>query len=641
MDLFEKGDIVKGQLVFTKIFEVEMRLSVLAAIIITFPVLTHASKVKTAQPKWVTEQFNSMSLRDKIGQMIVPWMEGGYKNFAGPEFQRLQTAVTKHKVGGFIIFRGNPNSIITLTNKLQDLSPTPLLFAADYEYGLPTQTSSSGTSFPSNMGLAATGDSKNAYLAGKIIAQESRAIGINWIFAPVADVNNNPDNPVINTRSFGEDPIAVGKFAAAFSKGIHDGGAIATLKHFPGHGDTATDSHMDLPSITVDMQRLEKIELVPFKMGIEAGVKSVMVAHVTVPSVGGESLPATLNPKLNQELLRDKLGFKGLIVTDAMEMGAVVKSFSEEKSVVLSILAGADVILIPLTFEKAIDSIERAIKSGELTEARINQSALRILNEKYLLGLGTKRKPNLNVVNTLVQTPANNKITNEIAAKSITLLRNDDKIFPIEYPSTELAASKTVFILLSADVLGAEIPSKDAITARGRDLDVSELDVASRFKVEIWKRTHDPKIETSIKIIQLDKRSSPEEYQHAFNVSSSAEKIILASFVRRAAGKGTVAIPENQIKFVEELINKTRGSVGVMAFGSPYQIRQFPKVRNYAVTYGVDRAAVSAGARTLFGEVPFVGALPVRIPSLFEIGSGIITTIPSKVACNDKKAACN
>lgn len=616
----------------------------LSGILLALPLAVSASE-SDAENKWILKKLNSMSLRDKIGQMIVPWMEGGYKNFAGPEFQRLQMAVTKHKVGGFIVFRGNPNSIVSLTNKLQDLSKTPLLFAADYEYGLPTQTSSSGTSFPSNMGLAATGDPKNAYIAGNIIAQESRAIGINWIFAPVADVNNNPDNPVINTRSFGEDPIQVGNFAAAFSQGIHDGGAIATLKHFPGHGDTAIDSHMGLPSIPVDMARLEKIELVPFKIGIAAGVESVMVAHVTVPKIGGEHLPATLNPKLNQELLRAKLGFKGLIVTDAMEMGAVVNGFSEEKSVVLSVQAGADVVLIPLSFEKAIDSIEKAIKTGDLTVTRINESVQRILKVKFSLGLATKRKSNLNAVNNLVQSPGNFKITQGIADKSITLLRNNDQAFPIEFPSSELAAAKTVFILLSADSLGPEIPSKDAITARGRDLDVAELDAASRLKTEIWKRMNDPKIEALTKLIQLDKRSSDDEYQNAIKHISKAEKVVVASFVRRAAGKGTVALPENQVMFIEELLKKAKGSVAVMAFGSPYQLRQFPKVQNYAVTYGLDRVAVSAAARALFGEVPFQGKLPVRIPDLFEIGSGIVTTsqfqLPLKIACNDKKEKCD
>lgn len=575
------------------------------------------------QTSWVSKKLRSMSLREKVGQMIMPWMEGGFKNFEGPEFQRLKSAVLEYKVGGFIIFRGNPHSVALLTNKLQDLSRTALFFGADYEYGLPTQAGMSGTVFPSNMGLAATYDSGNAYLAAKVIGKEARAIGINWIFAPVADVNNNPDNPVINTRSFGEDPVLVGNFVSAFSKGIQEAGALATLKHFPGHGDTAVDSHLALPSIPASSARMEELELVPFKMGIEAGVKSVMAAHVIVPSIGGEGLPASLNPKIGHELLREKLGFRGLLVTDAMEMSAVINSFSEERSVVLSVLAGADVVLIPLNFEKAVVALERAVLNREIPLSRIDHSVRRILEEKYQLGLAKIKRVDVLSSNRLIQTAVHSKLAQDIAEKSITLLRNKDKIFPLKFPISKAEAQETLYILLSSDPLPPEIPTKDAARTRGRDLDLADLDVASQFKMEIWKRTTHPDIESSLSIVQLDKRSSPEEFLDVQKKAKSFKKVIVVSFVRRAAGKGTIALPENQVRFLEDLTNSRDSQVAILSLGSPYQIRQFPQIRNYALGYGLERTTVAASARAIFGEIPFLGKLPVSIPGLFPVGSGL------------------
>lgn len=595
-------------------------------VLAVFLSLNFSVQARKNAPKWVTNRLQSMPLREKIGQMIMPWMEGGFKNFQGPEFQRLKIAVAKYKVGGFIIFRGNPSSVAGLTNQLQDLSKTPLLFAADYESGLPTQAGMSGTFFPSNMGLAATQNTDDAYLTGKIIAQESRAIGIRWIFAPVADVNNNPDNPVINTRSFGEDPIKVGEFVSSLTRGIQDAGALATLKHFPGHGDTSVDSHLALPLIPANLKRLEEVELIPFKMGIEAGVKSIMAAHVTVSGLGGD-LPASLNPKIGVELLRNKLQYQGLLVTDAMEMGAVVNSFSEERSIILAVLAGADVILIPLNFENAINTIEKAVKNGEISLSRIDDSVRKILTEKYYLGLHRQKKINPLAVHQLIQRPENIKIGQGIAERSITLLRNEDKIFPVKFPITKAEAAETLFILLCSDALPSEVLSKDAARTRGRDLDLAELDVASLFKMEIWNRASNTEIETSLNIIQLDKRSSTEDFLAASNKAKKAKKVIIVSFVRRAAGKGTVALPENQVSFIESLVNSTEIPLAFFALGSPYQIRQFPNIRNYALGYGLERSTLMASARALFGEIPFTGKLPIRIPDLFSVGAGLTTSL--------------
>lgn len=448
-----------------------------------------------------------------------------------------------------------------------------------------------GTPFTTNMGVAASGDVQGAHRQGKIICEEMRAIGANWLFAPVADINNNPDNPVINIRSFGADPQRVGEFVAAVTRGTQEAGCLSTLKHFPGHGDTATDSHIGLSVVPIDRARLDKVELVPFQMGINSGVDSVMTAHLAVPQVTGDNLPGTLNPKISTGILRQELKFNGIITTDSMEMGAITKSFPNGESAVMAIKAGADVVLFPPNIEKAIEAIEAAVKKGEITEERINESVKRLLAAKNRLGLVQNRFVDLAKVNELVEKPENMREANATAEKSITLLRNDDGILPM----TKEKANKTLFVILAAD--------DDPIEG-----------VA--LMPEIQRRAG------QAKIIRLDPRSTDEEYKKVLNDARQADSIILAPFVKRAALKGTVALPENQTSFVKQMIALQK-PVAVIAFGSPYLIRQFPEAKNYVAAYAIEEVAQTAAARAIFGEVPFVGKLPVSVPGIFEIGSGI------------------
>ncbi|HEX9930606.1 MAG TPA: glycoside hydrolase family 3 N-terminal domain-containing protein, partial [Pyrinomonadaceae bacterium] len=489
-----------------------------------------------------------------------------------------------------ILFRGEANSIAALTNELQRMSKHPLLFAADYERGLRMQLRT-GTPFTTNMGVGATGDVQAAYRQGKIIAEEMRAIGVNWLFAPVADINNNPDNPVINIRSFGASPERVGEFVSALAKGVRDGGALATLKHFPGHGDTATDSHIGLSIVPVDKQRIEAVELVPFKMGIGSGVDAVMTAHLAMPKVTGDEVPGTLNPKITTDILRKELGFNGIVTTDAMEMGAIKKTYSDEKSVVMAVKAGADIVLLPSDARKTIDSIEAAVKSGELTEERINESVRRLLSAKYRLGLTQNRLVDLAKVNQLMEKPENVREANQTAEKSITLLRNGDNILPM----TAEKANKTLFVVIAAD---------------------DEPIEGVALMPEIARRA------PRAKIIRLDPRTISEEYSAAVKQAADYDAIVIAPFVKRAALKGTVALPENQTNFVRQMLALNK-PVAVVAFGSPYLIRQFPEAKNYVAAYAIEEVAQTAAARAMFGEVPFTGKLPVSVPGIFEIGAGI------------------
>ncbi len=540
--------------------------------------------------KWVEQTLKSLTLREKIGQMVVVGMSGEFTNTTSEKFAVLRRHIEENKLGGFIISRGEANSIAAQTNELQKISKVPLFFAADYERGLRMQLRT-GTPFTTNMGVGAAGDVQAAYRQGKIIAEEMRAIGVNWLFAPVADINNNPDNPVINIRSFGANPEKVGEFASALAKGVRDGGALATLKHFPGHGDTATDSHIGLAKISANKTQLEAVELVPFRAAISGGVDSVMTAHLAVPNVTGDDVPSTLNPKISNDILRNELGFKGIITTDSMEMGAIKKNYSDEKSAVLAVKAGADVVLLPNDAKKAIDTIEAAVKNGELSEARIDESVRRLLSAKYRLGLADNRFVDLAKVNQTVEKPENVREANATAEKSITLLRNQNEMLPMTIDK----ANKTLFVVIAAD--------DDAVEGIA-------------LIPEIQKRA------SKAKTVRLDPRSTVEEYKKVLDDAANFDAIVLAPFVKRAALKGTVALPENQTNFVKQII-ALKKPVAVIAFGSPYLIRQFPEVQNYVVTYAIEEVAQNAAARTIFGEVPFSGKLPVGVPGIFEIGVGI------------------
>lgn len=553
--------------------------------------ITSAQNTDKKQEKWVEKILKGMNLREKIGQMINIRLVGDFTNFQSERFLEYRREVEQNKIGGFTVYRGDANTIASLTNELQRISKVPLLFSADYERGLRMNVRN-GTPFTTNMGVGAAGDVQAAYRQGKIICEEMRAIGVNWLFAPVVDINNNPDNPVINVRSYGENPQKVGEFGSALAKGVKDANCLATLKHFPGHGDTATDSHIGLSVVPIDKARLDSVELVPFKMAIQSGVDSVMTAHVALPQITGDDVPSTLNPKVSNDILRKELNFDGIISTDAMEMGAIIKNYSEEKSVVMAVQAGADVILLPLNATNAINAVEAAVRRGEITEQRIDESVRRLLRAKYRIGLTENTQVDLTKVNQLVENPEYVREANSIAEKSITLLRNANEMLPLNVEK----ANRTLFVVAAADDDPAE---------------------GAAFMPEVQRRAQ------NAKILRLDYRNGKEDFEKAVAEARSFDSIVLAVFVKRAAGKGTVALPENLTNFVQQMISMKEKNIAVIAFGSPYLIRQFPEAKVYAVTYAIEDVAQNAAVRTLFGEVPFQGKLPVRIPNLFEIGAGI------------------
>lgn len=549
-----------------------------------------APRGELAQERWVEDTLRALTLRERIGQLIVTGTFGEFRNFKGEKFAELRRHIEQTRIGGFVFYRGDVLELAALTNEMQRLAKVPLLLAADFERGLPMQIKS-GTSFTHNMGVAAAGDPQAAYREGRIIAAEMRALGINWLYGPVSDVLNNPANTMVNVRSFGEDPRRVGEYVAAMVRGLRDGGVLSTAKHFPGHGDTAIDSHISLPVIHHNRAHLESVELVPFRAAIATGVDSIMTAHVALPTVTGDDVPASLSPRITTDLLRRDLKFDGIVTTDSLGMGAIVKNYQGVESAVLAIKAGADVALLPSDPRAAVDAIEGAVRRGEITPQRIDESVRRLLRAKYRVGLAHRRPVELAAVNHLIELPENVREAGRVAESSITLLRNGGNLLPLDVGRTPEA----LFIVMAGD---------------------DDPDQGRIFQAQIEQRVG------AGRVTRVDKRTTAAEYEQIMETAKRAGVVVVAPFVKRAALKGTIELPEAEAEFVRKLIG-TQKPVAVVAFGSPYQLQQFPETRAYMVTYAVEDVAQFAAARALFGETSIVGRSPVRLPGLFEIGDGL------------------
>ena len=395
------------------------------------------------QRSWAEITLDQLTLREKAGQLIMPWVLGDFAPEGSASHERIAEYVEEQGVGGVIMSVGTPTDVAAKLNDLQGHARVPLLVAADLETGagfrmrgavhLPGRVDLGGaTDFPPLMAVGATGDTSLAYEMGRITAIEARAIGVHVPFAPVLDVNNNPDNPIINVRSFGADPQEVSRMGIAFMQGIQDHGAIATGKHFPGHGDTDTDSHQALPVIRHDRIRMDSVELHPFQEAVDAGIGGIMTAHISVSSLNGGLLePSTLSSAVLTGLLREDMGFDGLIFTDAMDMSAIARTYRAGEAAVRAIEAGADVILMPPSVEQAIDGIVEAVNSERLSEARIDESVMRILEAKQNLKLDTDRFVAIDNLGSLVGIPAHTSVADIIAERSITLLKNDRDLLPL------------------------------------------------------------------------------------------------------------------------------------------------------------------------------------------------------------------
>lgn len=544
--------------------------------------------------------LSGLTLRQKIGQLLVISAHGNYYANDHERLFQLRQMVDEHQVGGVIFFRGDIYNQAVLTNKLQEVSNIPLWIAQDMEYGAAMRVNESTRITPA-MGVAATGDPRWAYEKGRITAIEARALGVHQVYAPVVDVNNNPANPVINVRSFSEDPETVSVFAEAFIRGVQEEGIMATAKHFPGHGDTGTDSHLALPVITHGYERLNSIELFPFRRTIDAGVKSIMSAHIAFPAIGtNPRLPATLDPRFITHILQDSLGFDGLIVTDALEMRGIANHFSPGEAVIAALNAGNDVMLLSPDELTAINEIERAVHSGRLEESRIDHSVRKILAYKIEHGLMDHKLVDVSAISSNVNIRAHQAIADEIARQSITLLRNRGDVLPIRperYP-------RIMFIAISNHESGTT----------GRDFNRA-------------MGTYHP----GISFFNYDSRTSDRELDEMIASARQANLVIIGSYLHLATG-ARLSFNNTQRQFINR-INALGKPTALVSFSSPYIVTEMPNADVHLLAWSMAGSQPDAAASALFGASEIQGRLPITIPGHYVRNHGI--TVPKIILRND------
>jgi beta-N-acetylhexosaminidase len=562
-----------------------------AAIILLFVFFLSTAFPKPPQQTWTDKMLKSLSLREKIAQLVQIRVPGKFVNRESPEFRAIRGEIRQNKIGGVVLFAGNVYESAVLLNELQTISKLPLLVAADFERGASFRIADT-TSFPWTMALGASGSEQLAYQQGLITAQEARALGVHWIFAPVMDVNNNPDNPVINIRSFGEDPQLVARLGSAFIRGAKRGGVLTTAKHFPGHGDTLVDSHMGLPVVESDMDRLQSIEFAPFRSAIEAGVDSIMTAHVAVPRVTGEpEVPATLSSKILTDILQNTLNFRGLIVTDALEMAGITNHYWCGLAAIRAIQAGADVLLLPPDTTVAINEVERAVRRGDISELRIDRSVCKVLEAKRSLGLHRNRVVPLNRIGKIVASPQSIKSAQEIADRSITVFEDERHLLPIN-PAGD---TRIFSLVLTSDL---------------------ESSPGSIFQTEICRRF------PSIRTAWINARTAGDLSAAIDAAVSQSDLIVCSTLARLNAGQDAASIPESQREIVEKLSASGKPMIWV-AFGSPYVLRFFPRIGTYVCTFSYSDVSQVAAAKALAGEIAITGRMPVSIPGYTKAGDGL------------------
>lgn len=551
-----------------------------------------AQSAAQSEDRWVEDTLRSMSLEEKVGQLLFPVTPGIFKNIESEEFRKIRLDLMEYHAGGYHVGRGDPAAVALLTNDMQRLAKVPLLTTADLEAGAGL-VYANATRLPSAMALAATDDEHLVYLAGKIAAEEGRALGIHVNFHPVADVNNNPLNPIINIRSFGEDVGKVSKFTAAYIRGIQENGQIATAKHFPGHGDVSVDSHLELPVLNIDRERLNALELPPFRSAIEQRVGAIMAAHIYLPQIEPErGVPATLSKTVLSGILRRDLGFNGLIFTDAMDMRAISTNFGVGDATVRAIEAGADVILYPVDTAACFKAIRDAVTSGRVTRARIDDSVRRILRAKAKLGLHRNRFTDVERVTRIVGGPENRRVSQEAMDAAVTLVRDDKQAIPVR-PSPDLR-------VVSINVLDRREGWRDG-------------PVGVTLNAELLKRF--PKVVT----VQIDDQSSPGELELTKKFAASADVILVNGFARVAAYKGSTSFNEGQLALIKQLSALSKPVVFTM-FGDPYLLTNAPDLPSYILTYDTHPAAERAAVRAITGEIVFRGRLPISLPGLYPVG---------------------
>ena len=540
---------------------------------------------------WAEAQLSEMTLEEKVSQLFSARAYSHYASADNPDYQKLVDLVERFGIGGITFFQGEPLEQAAIVNDLQAMSDVPLLISQDMEWGAGMRIEHS-TTFPRTMALGATRDEELAFLAGYVTAREARALGTHQVFGPVADINNNPNNPIINVRSFGEKPDLVARMASAFARGVQEGGALATAKHFPGHGDTATDSHAALPILSFGMDRLETVELVPFKALIEEGIMSVMTGHLAFPQVEeNPNVPASLSKRVTTEILRNDLGFHGLIVTDALDMAGVTANFSTGQIALQAFQAGADMLLLSEDPYAARETIMQAVADGQLSEERIDESVMRILRAKAWAGLDEEPLVDLMTLRNTVAAESHLAVSHAIGRQSLTLLRNENDLLPISEDSNVLVVTMS---------------------------DSSDPSVGRYFASQLRRNAPKARITTRL----LDDRSHPDEYEQVLQEASEYDVVIVPAFVYVRSWSGRINLSEQNLEFLSRLVGED-APVALISFGNPYIVIGLEQPAVYVTAYSASEASQMAAAEALVGKSGVSGKLPITIPDLYSFGEGL------------------
>jgi beta-N-acetylhexosaminidase len=566
--------------------------------------LAPSDRLDAAAERWVESTLASLTLEEKVGQLVFPWVSGAYWSNDDPEFEEALRWVEADGVGGVVISIGTPLAYAAKLNALQARARVPLLVTSDFEnggpgmriahlYALPTLLpAGGGTSFPPTMAFGAVDDETVVERFSEATAREARAVGVHVVFAPVLDVNSNPENPIINTRAFGEDPERVGALGRAFVRGLRAGGALGVGKHFPGHGDTRVDSHLTLPEVDADRARLDAVEFVPFRAAIDEGIDGIMTAHVSMPGVLGPGAPpATLSPVFMTEILRRDMGFEGVVYTDALRMGAITEAYGAGEAAVLAFEAGADALLIPADIPGAIASVVEAVQSGRVAPARVDASVRRLLREKARVGLHRDRLVSLDAVPAVVGIGAHREMADQVSERAMTLVRDRDALLPPDPARLRRVVSVTW--------------AEPANLTAGREFD-GVLGALLPGVVEP---------------VRVGPDTPPAAFEALLERVAGADRLFLSIYLPPRAGAGSVALPEAFRGFVERAVDAA--PTVVVSLGNPYLLAAVPSAGSYLVAWGDREVSQRAAARAVAGAAPVGGRLPISIPPLHGRGEGI------------------
>jgi beta-N-acetylhexosaminidase len=596
----------------------------------TSPSTIAARPIPDAAPRapWVDSLMATMSPHDKAAQLVWPQVFGDYTPTSSSSWTRVDQLIRDNHVGGFIMSIGSPIETAEKINAMQRLSSLPLVFGADYETGVAFRQRGGyflpnniylggGTMFPPQMALGATRDTSLAYQQGRVTAIEGRALGVHIAFAPVLDVNNNPGNPVIGMRSFGEDPHLVASMGAALIHGLQEHGMVATGKHFPGHGDTDENSHLTITTVHASRARIDTVELVPFRRAIAAGLQGMMTFHGIIPSLDTTPIPATLNPAIMTGLLRKQLGFNGLLITDAMDMngvlsrvtvgqtakpgqpvqgsyGTINNSVGIAEACKLAIAAGADILLMPSDVPGAIDAVVAGVREGRFTQARVDSSVRRVLEIKQRLGLDRRRLVDLDSVRAIVGDTANLAIASQAAERAITLAKDSLSLVPLLRPGM------------------AQPPRVLSITVATR----TDLPAGATFNAELRR------VAPTLRAELVNPDDPSPNFARLLSLADSSDIAIIGSYLTTGTNVSNPSAPEPIAQFMRDLVQRHPRTI-VVAFGNPYLLQQVPAASSYLVGWGGFPVSQAAAGRALVGTATISGRLPISIPPLLRFGTGM------------------